>query len=101
KIRMGDLSKRRQTLMKQILMLNSLPLVNFEGDEGNKNAGNQTLYNTLKGFSDQGYHVTMLTFADVPKQSIPFPNILVKRSRYYDAYKSLKRLNLVKDHAEA
>ncbi|GKW44571.1 glycosyltransferase family 4 protein [Planococcus sp. NCCP-2050] len=87
--------------MKQILMLDSLPLINFEGGAGNKNAGNQTLYNTLKGFSDQGYHVTVLTFADVPKQSIPFPNVLVKRSRYYAVFEALKQLNLVKDHAEA
>lgn len=82
-------------------MLNSLPLVNFEGETGAKNAGNQTLYNTLKGYSDQGYHVTMLTFAEVPKESSPFPHIVVKRSRYYPVFEALKRLNLVKDHAEA
>ncbi|CEG22769.1 Alpha-monoglucosyldiacylglycerol synthase [Planococcus massiliensis] len=49
----------------------------------------------------EGYHVTMLTFADVPKESSPFPHIIVKRSRYYPVFEAIKRLNLVKDHAEA
>ena len=87
--------------MKRILMLNTLPLVNFEDDsEENKTAGNQTLYNTLKGYSEQGFHVTMLTFADIPKRSSPFPNIEIRRSRYFPLFNLLNRLKIVSDHEE-
>lgn len=87
--------------MKRILMLNTLPLVNFEDDsEENKTAGNQTLYNTLKGYSEQGFHVTMLTFADIPKRSSPFPNIEMRRSRYFPLFHLLNRLKIVYDHEE-
>lgn len=68
-------------------MINTLPLINFEDAAGDsKNAGNQTLYNTLKGYSDNGIHVTMLTFADVPKTSEAFPGVVIRRSRFFTVY---------------
>ncbi|OMD89412.1 glycosyltransferase family 4 protein [Paenibacillus odorifer] len=70
--------------MKYIFMLNTLPIINFDQKKGKqKTAGNQTLYNTLKGYSENGYAVTMITFFDVPKVSLPFPNITVRRSIFF------------------
>ncbi|MBD7964910.1 glycosyltransferase family 4 protein [Fictibacillus norfolkensis] len=76
--------------MKKILMINTLPINNFgETNKVKRTAGNQTLYNTLKGYSENGYDVTMLTFCDVPKESKPFPNITVKRSRFLKIFNFL------------
>ncbi|RNF41260.1 glycosyltransferase family 4 protein [Planococcus salinus] len=79
--------------MKKILMLNTLPLINFEdtGDDS-KTAGNQTLYNTLKGYSDHGIQVTMLTFADVPKVNEAFPGVIVRRSSFFLLYAIMSKM---------
>lgn len=80
--------------MKRILMLNTLPIINFDSkNKKTKTAGNQTLYNTLKGYSDNGYHVTMLTFFDVPKTYKPFPNIVIKRTRFYSLFNLSVKIN--------
>ncbi|MGM0877157.1 MAG: glycosyltransferase family 4 protein [Bacillota bacterium] len=80
--------------MKQILMINTLPIINFdkENNKKSKTAGNQTLYNTLKGYSDNGIKVTMVTFFDVPKESTPFPNVTMRRSCFYTLFNILMKL---------
>ncbi|MDP9739958.1 UNVERIFIED_ORG: glycosyltransferase involved in cell wall biosynthesis [Bacillus sp. B2I3] len=79
--------------MKRILMLNSLPVVNFDvKNQEKKTAGNQTLYNTLKGYSDNGYAVTMITCFGVPKVSNPFPNITVRRSSFFMLFNIVMKL---------
>ena len=55
--------------MHKILFINTLPLVNFSDKENSKGAaGNQTLLNTLKGYSDHDFEVLVITFRDVQKE---------------------------------
>lgn len=74
-------------------MLNTLPIINFDQKkQKQKTAGNQTLFNTLKGYSENGYKVTMITFYDVPKVSTPFPNVVIRRSVFFKPINYLMRL---------
>lgn len=65
-------------------MLSSLSLWNFtQKGLSAKTAGNQTFYNTLKGYSENDIRVVVLTFNDVPKNSEVFPGIIMKKSFIY------------------
>ncbi|MTI70087.1 MAG: glycosyltransferase family 4 protein [Firmicutes bacterium] len=67
--------------MKKILMLSSLSLWNFtKKGLSAKTAGNQTFYNTLKGYSENGVRVIVLTFNDIPENPEVFPGVTMKKS---------------------
>lgn len=79
--------------MHKILFINTLPLVNFSDKENSKGAaGNQTLLNTLKGYSDHDFEVLVITFRDVQKEMKPFPNVTIKRSSYFWIYSLLTKI---------
>lgn len=79
--------------MKKILMINTLPIHCFSGENAKiKTAGNQTLYNTLKGYDLNGYEVKVLSFCDIEKKIKPFENIIVMRSKFYKVFNMIKEI---------
>lgn len=80
--------------MKQILMLTLLPLHHFtNGNREAKTAGNQTMYNTLKGYSHNGFKVDVLSYCDSPtKRYQPFPNITITRSWYVRVFQTIRKI---------
>lgn len=72
-------------------MLTTLPIFNF-GAGDNKKAGNQTLYNTLKGYQENGYEVLILSLFDIPHLDKPFPNVTIKRSVFYPLYENIIKI---------
>jgi glycosyltransferase involved in cell wall biosynthesis len=79
--------------MKRILMLTELPINNFGVESLAKTAGNQTLYNTLKGYSTCGFNVIVMSFCKVPKgQDKPFPNVEIRQAKFFMLFTILKKL---------
>lgn len=82
--------------MNKILMINTLPIINFGANKKNvKNAGNQTLLNTLKGYSENNFEVRVITFNDVPKEEKPFKNVTVTKSKLYSSFKFLYQMKQI------
>lgn len=81
-------------MMKRILFINTLPIVNFSDGKGGS-AGNQTLYNTLKGYSEAGYIVKVITFRDIQKKDNPFKNVEICRSKYYWIFKLILKFKKI------
>lgn len=80
--------------MKTVFMITLLPIYHFvDNNRDAKTAGNQTMYNTLKGYSENGFRVHVLSFCDSEKKRYePFPNITIIRSWYVRLFKAMRKL---------
>lgn len=68
--------------MKKIFFISRLNIWYVGEKYQNKTAGNQTMYNTIKGYSDNGYKVLVLSSGVEKNLDLGLPNVTIKRSFY-------------------